>query len=199
MVVVNAAPSGRASADRLISSPRRRSPEPLVELRRLLTMRRAYDGSNRRRQCCRATISPRQKSPQRHASEAPDLMPINPEGLFWFGCALVIPGQLDTALPYFRRVYAVRPGFRATDPTPGGRWPAAARCACAYAACDRALVGTAWAASPPAPAPPASTRRAAGVFRAACNPSCCHPPVRARDDRTTPRPARRRSCHSSPV
>jgi hypothetical protein len=47
---------------------------------------------------------------------APDLMPENPEGVFWFACALVNAGQVDAALPHFQQVYAVQPIWRVLVP-----------------------------------------------------------------------------------
>lgn len=118
MVVVNAAASGRSWQDRLIDLRIDDHAEPLVELRRLLTVQRAYDGWN----AAEALLQNKESSDENATlaaarfAESPDLMPDNPEGVFWFGCALVNAGQLEAALPYFRRVFAVQPVWRDLTP-----------------------------------------------------------------------------------
>jgi len=118
MVVVNATPSGQAWQDRLVDLRVDDHQEPLVELRRLLTVRRAYDGWNAAEAMLQGDTLDTAKvaAAITRFSEAPGLMPINPEGLFWFGCALVNADQLDAALPYFRQVYAVQPVWRELIP-----------------------------------------------------------------------------------
>lgn len=118
MVVVNAVASGRPWQDRLIDLRVDDHAEPLVELRRLLTVQRAYDGWN----AAEALLQNKESSDENATlaaarfAESPDLMPDNPEGVFWFGCALVNAGQLEAALPYFRRVFAVQPVWRELTP-----------------------------------------------------------------------------------
>lgn len=118
MVVVNAAASGRPWQDRLLDLRVDDHAEPLVELRRLLTVQRAYDGWN----AAEALLQDKESGDENAAlaaarfAESPDLMPDNPEGVFWFGCALVNAGQLEAALPYFQRVFAVQPVWRELTP-----------------------------------------------------------------------------------
>lgn len=118
MVVVNAVASGRPWQDRLIDLRVDDHAEPLTELRRLLTTQRAYDCWN----AVEALLLSQEKSEKDIAlalarfAEAPDLMPDNPEGVFWFGCALANAGQMEAALPYFQRVFAVQPVWRELTP-----------------------------------------------------------------------------------
>ena len=118
LVVVNAAASGQLWQDRLFDLRVDDHAEPLVELRRLLQVRRAYDAWN----AAEALLSGDHVDAAQVAAAAarfdaaPDLMPENPEGVFWFGCALVNAGAIEAALPYFRRVYAAQPAWRELAP-----------------------------------------------------------------------------------
>jgi len=118
LVVINAAPTGQPWKDRVFDLRVDDHPEPLHELRRLLTVRRAYNdwntaeallaGSGVDSEAIVAAVA--------RFAVAPDLLPDNPEGAFWFGCALVNAGQVETALPYFRRVYTAQPVWRELVP-----------------------------------------------------------------------------------
>jgi uncharacterized Ntn-hydrolase superfamily protein len=118
MVVVNAAASGRPWQDRLVDLRVDDHAEPLVELRRLLAVQRAYDGWN----AAEALLRDKERTDENvilavaRFAESPDLMPDNPEGVFWFGCALVNASQVEDALPYFQRVFAVQPVWRELTP-----------------------------------------------------------------------------------
>ncbi|MCS6826175.1 MAG: DUF1028 domain-containing protein [Caldilinea sp.] len=118
MVVVNLRPSGPWWADRLVDLRVDDHPEPLVELRRLLRVRRAYDAWDAAEALLQESdVTPEKiEAAQRRFAEAPDLMPNNPEGLFWFACALAKVGQVDAALPLLRQVYEVQPIWRALLP-----------------------------------------------------------------------------------
>lgn len=118
LVVVNAQPSGQPWQDRVIDLRVDDHADPLNELRRLLTVRRAYDGWN----AAEARLAGDRVDAHQVAEAvalfdaAPDLLPANPEGVFWFGCALVNAGQIEAALPYFRRVYTAQPVWRELVP-----------------------------------------------------------------------------------
>lgn len=123
LVVVNAAASGQPWQDRIFDLRVDDHAAPLVELRRLLTVRRAYNDWNAAEallagdpvEAAQVEAAQVEAASARFAA-APDLMPENPEGVFWFGCALVNAGALEAALPYFRRVYAVQPVWRELTP-----------------------------------------------------------------------------------
>lgn len=118
LVVVNAQPSGQPWQDRVIDLRVDDHAEPLVEMRRLLTVRRAYDGWNAAEaQLAGDQVDARQVAEAMALFDAaPDLLPDNPEGIFWFGCALVNAGQIEAALPYFRRAYIAQPVWRELVP-----------------------------------------------------------------------------------
>lgn len=114
LVVVNAAATGRPWADRLFDLRIDDHAEPIAELRRLLRVQRAYNGWNAAEALLQddTPLATRVAKAEARFAEAPDLMPENPEGVFWFGCALVNTGQVTAALPYFRRAYAAQPVWR---------------------------------------------------------------------------------------
>ncbi len=119
LVVINAAPTGQPWKDRVFDLRVDDHPEPLHELRRLLTVRRAYADWN----AAEALLANNEIDDEAITAAAvarfavaPDLLPDNPEGAFWFGCALVNAGQVETALPYFRRVYTAQPVWRELVP-----------------------------------------------------------------------------------
>lgn len=118
MVVVNLQASGPPWMDRWIDLRVDDHPEPLTELRRLLRVRRAYDGWDAAEALLQESdVTPEKiEAAKRRFAEAPDLMPDNPEGLFWFACALAKIGQMDAALPLLRRVYDVQPVWRELPP-----------------------------------------------------------------------------------
>lgn len=118
LVVVNAAALGQPWQDRVFDLRVDDHAEPLVELRRLLQVQRAYRAWND----AEALLHDDHLDAAQVAAAiarfdaAPDLMPENPEGVFWFGCALVNAGAIEEALPYLRRVYAVQPMWRELAP-----------------------------------------------------------------------------------
>ncbi|MFO7630997.1 MAG: DUF1028 domain-containing protein [Caldilinea sp.] len=118
MVVVNAAPSGQPWKDRLIDLRVDDHGEPLAELSRLLTLHHAYEGWNAAEAMVTGDGIDQDKVAAAVArfAETPDLMPENPEGVFWFACALVNAGQVAAALPYLHQVYLAHPVWRELVP-----------------------------------------------------------------------------------
>ncbi len=118
LIVINAAHSGQPWKDRVFDLRVDDHPEPLRELRRLLTVRRAYTDWNAAETLLASDGIDNETLAAAVArfAVAPDLLPDNPEGAFWFGCTLVNAGQIETALPYFRRVYAAQPVWRELVP-----------------------------------------------------------------------------------
>ncbi len=118
MVVTNATASGRPWDDQLLNLRVDDHPEPLVELRRLLAVHRAFEGLYSAEQLLRGEGAGDANAAAALARflQAPELMPENPEGVFRFACALVNAGQVEKALPYFRRVYTAQPVWRELVP-----------------------------------------------------------------------------------
>lgn len=81
-------------------------PEPLKELRRLLTVHRAYEWMNRGDEMLGAGDSEAAMQAYRTAA---DLLPENEEILFWQAVTLADLGRLEEALPIFRQVFGRNP------------------------------------------------------------------------------------------
>lgn len=118
LVVIDAAPTGKPWDARRLDLRVDDHAEPLVELRRILNVRRAYHAWD---QVEAALVGEDVGEAQVAAAlaafrAAPDLMPENPEGVFWFACALVNAGQVAAALPHLQQVYAVQPVWRELVP-----------------------------------------------------------------------------------
>jgi uncharacterized Ntn-hydrolase superfamily protein len=106
MLVVDATASGRPWAERIIDIRVEDAAQPLVELKRLLEVRRAY--------LCRAaaeTAFARREIEEgnREYRKAQALIGDNPEMRFWHAIALVNAGRFEDALPLFKEVFAKDP------------------------------------------------------------------------------------------
>jgi uncharacterized Ntn-hydrolase superfamily protein len=103
MLVVDATATGRPWAERMIDIRVEDAAQPLVELKRLLGVRRAY--------LCRvvaeSAFARREiEEGNREYRKAQALIGDNPEMRFWHAIALVNAERLDDALPLFREVFA---------------------------------------------------------------------------------------------
>jgi uncharacterized Ntn-hydrolase superfamily protein len=104
LIVVTGKPTGRAWADRIFDLRVDDSIEPLKELRRLVTLQRAYNHMN-------AGDAAVEKADNERAlaeySAAARLAPDNAEMVYWHAVALVNMRRVDEALPLFKRVFAM--------------------------------------------------------------------------------------------
>jgi uncharacterized Ntn-hydrolase superfamily protein len=104
LIVVTGKPTGKAWADRVFDLRVDDSAEPLRELRRLVTLQRAYNHMNA------GDLAVEQKDNDRALAEyraAAELVPDNAEMIYWHAVALVNMGRVDEALPLFSRVFAM--------------------------------------------------------------------------------------------
>ena len=104
IVVVTGKPSGLPWKDRIFDLRVDDSPEPLKELRRLVTLQRAYNHMNA------GDLAVEKKDNEgalREYSAAEKLVPDNAEMIYWHAVALVTMGRVDDSLPLFRRVFAM--------------------------------------------------------------------------------------------
>lgn len=104
MIVVTGKPTGQAWKDRTFDLRVDDSPEPLVELRRLVKLQRAYNHMNA------GDLAVEKKDNEgalREYSAAEKLVPNNAEMIYWHAVALVNMGRVDESLPLFRRVFAM--------------------------------------------------------------------------------------------
>jgi uncharacterized Ntn-hydrolase superfamily protein len=126
LLVVKGEPSGRPWSDRLFDLRVDDHPEPLPELRRILSIARAYRHADEAESAL-VTGSDDERA-AREFERAVQLMPgleANPEPLFWHAVALVTANKVDAALPIFSRVFATNPAWRELVPrlVPAGLLP----------------------------------------------------------------------------
>lgn len=107
--VVTGKPTGQVWRDRLIDIRVDDSPQPLMELRRLLDITRAYQHMDRGDKLI--AVGKLDEANAEYA-EAERLEPNNPEIQFWHAVTLVTVNQLDRALPIFKKVFAADPAWR---------------------------------------------------------------------------------------
>jgi len=104
LIVVKAKASGKPWQDRVFDLRVDDSPDPLKELRRLITLQRAYNHMNAGDLALERNDS---EGALREYSAASRLVPDNAEMIYWHAVALVNMGRVDDALPLFRKVFAV--------------------------------------------------------------------------------------------
>jgi uncharacterized Ntn-hydrolase superfamily protein len=103
ILVVSGKPTGRPWADRLFDLRVEDSTQPVVELRRLVKLQRAYNHMNAGDEFFgKGDIA----SAVREYGAAQALVPDNVEMVFWHAVTLVNAKKIEEALPLFRRVFA---------------------------------------------------------------------------------------------
>ena len=113
LVVVTGKPTGQAWKDRTFDLRVDDSPEPLKELRRLVTLQRAYNHMNA------GDLAVEKKDNEgalREYSAAEKLVPDNAEMIYWHAVALVNMGRVDESLPLFRKVFAMDKNWATLTP-----------------------------------------------------------------------------------
>src|SRR5687767_9678543 len=113
LIVVTGKPVGQAWKDRVFDLRGDDSPEPLMELRRLVKLQRAYTHMNA------GDLAVEHKDHEgalREYSAAEKLVPDNAEMIYWHAIALVNMGRVDESLPLFRRVFSLDPNWATLTP-----------------------------------------------------------------------------------
>jgi uncharacterized Ntn-hydrolase superfamily protein len=113
IIVVTGKPTGQAWKDRTFDLRVDDSTEPLVELRRLVTLQRAYNHMNA------GDLAVEKKDNEgalREYSAAEKLVPESAEMIYWHAVALVNMGKVDESLPLFRRVFAMDKNWATLTP-----------------------------------------------------------------------------------
>jgi uncharacterized Ntn-hydrolase superfamily protein len=113
LVVVTGKPTGLAWKDRTFDLRVDDSPEPLVELRRLVKLQRAYNHMNA------GDLAVEKKDNEgalREYGAAEKLVPNNAEMIYWHAVALVNMGRVEESLPLFRKVFAMDPNWITLTP-----------------------------------------------------------------------------------
>jgi uncharacterized Ntn-hydrolase superfamily protein len=103
LLVVSGASTGRPWVDRLFDLRIEDHPEPLVELRRLLHLARAYREMNAGDEAM--TVSEVDRAVA-HYDTAATMVPESAEMVYWAGITLASVGRMDEALPRLERAYA---------------------------------------------------------------------------------------------
>jgi len=103
MLIVEGESTGKPWADRVLELRVEDHPDPLVELRRLIRVHRAYDHMNA------GDVAVEHGDLELAMTEynaAAELLPDNVEVQYWAAVTLATAGELDPAMPIFRRVFA---------------------------------------------------------------------------------------------
>ena len=103
ILVVKAQPSGKPWADRLFDLRVEDSPQPIVELRRLVRLRRAYNLEDAGDE---AISAKKPEEAMRRYEEAMRLAPDVVELRFWAAVSMYVNGREKEALPLFHEVFA---------------------------------------------------------------------------------------------
>jgi len=113
LIVVTGKPTGQAWKDRIFDLRVDDSPQPLKELRRLVTLQRAFNHMNA------GDLAVEKKDNEgalREYGAAERLVPNNAEMIYWHAVALVNMGRVDESLPLFRKVFAMDPNWITLTP-----------------------------------------------------------------------------------
>jgi uncharacterized Ntn-hydrolase superfamily protein len=104
IIIVSGKSTGKPWADRVFDLRVDDSPQPLTELRRLVTLQRAYNHMNA------GDLAVEKKDNEgalREYGAAEKLVPDNAEMIYWHAVALVQMGRVEESLPLFRKVFAM--------------------------------------------------------------------------------------------
>jgi uncharacterized Ntn-hydrolase superfamily protein len=113
LIVVTGKPTGQSWKDRIFDLRVDDSSEPLKELRRLVTLQRAYNHMN----AGDLAVEKRDnEGALREYSAAERLVPDNAEMIYWHAVALVNMGRVDESLPLFRKVFQMDPNWATLTP-----------------------------------------------------------------------------------
>jgi uncharacterized Ntn-hydrolase superfamily protein len=106
--IVKGKSTGKAWDDTVMDLRIEDHPEPIKELRRLMTLRRAYDHMNAGDL---AVEKNDMDSAVSHYGAAEAMVPDMDEFIFWHAATLAQKGRLDDALPLFRKAFLLQPGW----------------------------------------------------------------------------------------
>ena len=113
LIVVSGKPTGKPWTDRVFDLRVDDSPEPLKELRRLVTLQRAYNHMNA------GDLAVEKKDNEgalREYGAAEKLVPDSAEMIYWHAVALVNMKRIEEALPLFRKVFAMDKNWATLTP-----------------------------------------------------------------------------------
>jgi uncharacterized Ntn-hydrolase superfamily protein len=108
IVVVSGQPIGRPWADRIFDLRVEDSADPVLELKRLVRLKRAYDRMNAGDE---AFAKQQIDAALREYGAAEAAVPDNVEMVFWHAVTLANAGRVDESLVLFRKVFAAEPNW----------------------------------------------------------------------------------------
>jgi uncharacterized Ntn-hydrolase superfamily protein len=108
ILVVRDKPSAKPWTDRLVDLRVDDDPQPLVELRRLLVLHRAYECMNRGDE---AVALNKMSEALKEYSKAQSMVPDNDEFVFWTAVTLVSNARMPEALPMFSKAFRMNPSW----------------------------------------------------------------------------------------
>jgi uncharacterized Ntn-hydrolase superfamily protein len=106
IVVVKAHPSGKPWADRIVDLRIEDHAEPIVELKRLVRVSRAYQRMNAGDLCAEKKDW---ECASREYGAAEKLIPEELETYFWHAVTMATAGRVEESLPLFKKVFAKYP------------------------------------------------------------------------------------------
>jgi len=113
LIIVNGNSTGKPWIDRVFDLRVDDNPQPLKELRRLVTLQRAYNHMNAGDLAVERNDN---EAALKHYSAAAKLVPDNAEMVYWHAVALVNMQRVDDSLPLFRRVFAMDANWATMTP-----------------------------------------------------------------------------------
>jgi tetratricopeptide (TPR) repeat protein len=121
LIVVKAKSSGKPWEDRIFDLRVDDNPEPLKELRRLVTLQRAYNHMNAGDLAVEHKDSEgalREYSAAEQLASGAEGIPTSrlAEMIYWHAVALVKIGRVEESLPLFRKAFALQPSWRELTP-----------------------------------------------------------------------------------
>ena len=108
ILVVSGQPSGVWWKDRLFDLRVEDHPNPLVELKRLVHLAKAYQHMNRGDELL--TENKTQEAMKAYAA-AMDMVPDNAEMIFWPAVTMASTGRIEESLPLFQKAFALNPNW----------------------------------------------------------------------------------------
>ncbi len=108
IIVVSGQPSGVWWKDRLFDLRVEDHPNPLVELKRLVHLAKAYQHMNRGDELL--TENKTQEAMKAYAA-AMDMVPDNAEMIFWPAVTMASTGRIEESLPLFQKAFALNPNW----------------------------------------------------------------------------------------
>ena len=108
LVVVRGKSSGVSWKDRLYDLRVEDHPEPLIELKRLLRLNKAYNHMNKGDELLTEN---KVETAMESYTKAMKMYPDNPEMIFWPAVTLAAIGRVEESLPLFKKVFALDPAW----------------------------------------------------------------------------------------